>query len=136
MDNRKRGSRWVLVTGVLITVLGLIHVAFTPSIFQTLSSQLDVYSTWVQVYMFAATGAAVIFAGLLIVYASRGLKTSEGWARSLALWSGLFSLLLGGGAVAAIPGSPFALMLLLVSSAEIIPLWLYRREFRQAEPPR
>jgi len=61
MDNRKRGSRWVLITGVLITALGLIHVAVTPSIFQTLSSQLDVYSTWVQVYMFAATGAAVIF---------------------------------------------------------------------------
>jgi hypothetical protein len=55
MDKRKRGSRWVFISGILIIVLGLIHMAATPLIDQTLFSQLDPPSAQAFLYMWCVS---------------------------------------------------------------------------------
>ena len=131
MDIKQRGSRWVLIAGILIALLGLIHIAATPYIYPSFAMQLAAGHEFVFLYMFIATGIAVIFIGLLIMYCSRGLKTNEPWARTIALAAGLFMLILGICAVLAMAGNPFAYLTVVFSIVELLPLWLYRRELRQ-----
>jgi uncharacterized membrane protein HdeD (DUF308 family) len=132
MDRRNRGSQWVLIAGILTVLLGLIHVAATPVIFSTMSDQLSAADKLTFLYMYIATGAAVIFVGWLVMYGSRGLRTSERWAWITTLAAGVFMSLLGIGAILAMSDNPFAYLTLVFAALELVPLWLYRQEFQQA----
>lgn len=132
MDRRNRGSQWVLIAGILTVLLGLIHVAATPVIFSTMSDQLSAADKLTFLYMYIATGAAVIFVGWLIMYGSRGLRTSERWAWITTLAAGVFMSLLGIGAILAMSDNPFAYLTLVFAALELVPLWLYRHDFQQA----
>ena len=93
MEKTKRASQWVFAAGILIAILGLIHIAATPMVLKDLD-ELPKNVKDSLVYMYVTTGAAVVFAGLLAVYSSIGIKRSEGMARPLAVGVGVlcFSL--------------------------------------------
>jgi hypothetical protein len=118
-----RATRWILITGILTIIIGLIHEAAAPIIFKGQSNRA------IDIYMFLATGASVVFMGALIVHGSRRLKLSEhsAWAPTFA--AGVYLLLLGIGAIAIMPLNPFSYLTMIVSLLELIPLWLCRREF-------
>ena len=130
MERRKLGSRWVLVAGILIAVLGLIHDAATFVIFGDVGKPYD-GKVLASIFTFVATGAAVIFVGLLTVYSSFGLERSEKWAWTVAKGVGMFMIPFGLGAVATMPDNPFAYIGLVAAILEVIPLLIFRHEFKE-----
>ena len=100
MNRRKFIGWWVLVTGVIIALIGIIHVSFTPVMYQqmlndeTLDERVKEKAPGFA-YFFAFSGFAVVYAGLLTAYSSIGLKKSEKWAWITAGSAGLF-LAIGG----------------------------------------
>ncbi len=128
MEKKKRASQWVFVAGILIVILGLTHIAATPVIFRMDFGELPTEAGLAFIYVFVATGVAVVFAGLLAVYSSIGSKRSEGMARPLAVGVGVFMLLVGIGAVVTMSDNPFAYMGLALALVEITPLLIYRQD--------
>ena len=127
MEKKKRASQWVFAAGILIAILGLIHIAATPMVLKDLD-ELPKNVKDSLVYMYVTTGAAVVFAGLLAVYSSIGIKRSEGMARPLAVGVGVFMFLVGVGAVIVMPDNPFAYIGLVLALVEIAPLLVYRQD--------
>jgi len=130
MEKRKRISRWILIMGIFFTLLGLVHIAATPLVIETELAGLDKGIVRVFVYMFVATGVAVVCAGLLVVYSAIGMKRAENMAWPVAVGGGLFMLLLGIGAVVMMTDNPFAYIMLVSATAEMALLWMYRRDLR------
>ncbi len=128
MEKKKRASQWVFVAGILIIILGLIHIAATPMVFCMDFGKLPTKVGLAFIYVFVATGVAVVFAGLLAVYGSIGIKRSERMARPLAVGVGVFMLFVGVGAVITMSDNPFAYMGLVLALVEIVPLWIYRQD--------
>jgi len=124
----KRGSRWLFITGILTILIGSIHEAATPFIFKGHSVPPD------SLYMFLSTGAAVFFMGALIIYCSRMLKQSERSAWAPAVAAGVYLLLAGIGAILVMPANPFSYLMFIVAFLELMPLFIYRREFRHIGP--
>jgi hypothetical protein len=119
--NIPRITRWILITGILTIIIGLIHEAATPILFRGPSRAVDIY-------MFLATGASVVFMGAAIIYGSRRLRVLERSAWTPTFAAGLYLLSLGIGAIAIMPINPFAYLTFIVAIFEIIPLLLLRRE--------
>jgi hypothetical protein len=130
MDKKRRVSLWVFIVGILIIILGSIHVAATFLIFPAIAPQLPKPIQFMFLYLFIATGAAVIFSGALTIYGSRGLKTGQSWAWAITNMNGMFMFLLGVGAILAMPFNPFAYLTLIIAIFELTPIWLYRRELQ------
>ncbi|MFQ6120215.1 MAG: hypothetical protein ACE5KE_10060 [Methanosarcinales archaeon] len=130
MEKGKFGSKWVFIMGILIVILGIIHNGATPLI----SSDLDILPKnvmLVMIFMFVGTGTAIIFAGLLTIYCSFGLKKSERMAWVIAMGVGVFIGLLGIGAVITMPNNPFAYIMSAFSILVIIPLLIHRKQFKK-----
>ena len=130
MDKRKVGSIWVLIIGILIIILGLIHNAATSIVFHMGSfEKLPKEDGLVFIYMYVATGTAVIAAGLLTIYCSFALKKSERMAWTITIAVCIFMILLGIGAIITMTDNPFAYIMLVLPLLEIIPLLNYKNEF-------
>lgn len=96
MDRRQFISRWILITGIIIAVAGILHISFTPAMYQQMLKDETVKEKAPGfAYFFAFAGFAVLYAGLLTIYSFFGLKKSEKWARPIAISAGLF-LAVGG----------------------------------------
>lgn len=77
--------------------------------------------------------AAVIFAGLLIIYGSRGLGIAERWAWTTTFAAGVFVTLLGIGAILTMSDNPFAYLTLILAVVEVVPLVIIRISIRREE---
>ena len=96
MDRRQFIGRWVLITGIIIAVTGILHISFTPAMYQQMLKDETVKDKAPGfAYFFAFAGFAVLYAGLLTIYSFFGLKKSEKWARPIAISAGLFVALAG-----------------------------------------
>lgn len=132
MDAKKlTGARWIQGAGWLTLGLGVIHIAATPLIFPLSASLLADPELLSSLYMFVMTGLAVIFTGWLVMYASQGWRQGQRWAWQVCLGAGVYLLLLGAGAVLAMPDNPFAYLSLVIAIVENLPVWLYRSYFKQ-----
>jgi glucan phosphoethanolaminetransferase (alkaline phosphatase superfamily) len=112
MDRRKIISFWILITGIIISVIGILHISFTPAMYQqmlqdpTLKEKAPGFA-----YFFAFCGFAIFYAGLLTIYSFHGLRKLEKWARSIAISASLF-LAIGG--ISAIAFAKFGNLLIYV----------------------
>jgi uncharacterized protein YpmB len=101
MNRRKFISRWILITGIIIALTGILHISFTPAMYQQMLKDETVKEKAPGfAYFFAFAGFAVIYAGLLTIYSFFGLRKSEKWARPIAISAGLFVALGGISAIA------------------------------------
>jgi len=101
MDGRKFISRWILITGIIIALTGVIHISFAPAMYQQMLKDETVKEKAPGfAYFFAFAGFAVLYAGLLTIYSCFGLRKSEKWARPIAVSAGLFVVLAGISAIA------------------------------------
>jgi len=118
-------SYWVRIAGILIILIGVMHDISTPGIYQR---WLDIlpqnYKSRAlgMAFFFAVAGAAVIFAGLLMLYASIGLRKSEGWARVIGLGASLFTGLFGITAMAVGFNNPLVWVMMVAAIASVIVL--------------
>lgn len=130
MDKKKIG-RWLLATGIMTAILGFVHIAFTPAIYASGYNLLPNDLGQGFLFVFVFTGAAVVFAGLQIIYSSFGLRKDEGWARNIAAGGGVFMLLLGIGAVYIMSDNVFAYISFVLGLMVMFPLVFYRNEINR-----
>jgi hypothetical protein len=119
--------RCLYVSGALIALLGVIHLVSGPGVRRAIPAEVPGEFQKAFMFMFAATGAAVIFAGILVMAAAYGIKRLRPGARMLAFASGLFAILVGAGAVAGMPRNLFSYGLLVLGISVLPPLMLMRR---------
>ncbi len=132
MNKIKFISRWIFAVGIIITIIGIIHSSFTPIGYQqmmkneTLKDKAPGFA-----YFFAFCGFAIIFAGLLTIYSSLGLKKSEKWAWLIAISSTLFVAI---GMIGAITfakfGNPMIYVASISSISSVLLLLFFYRDFR------
>jgi hypothetical protein len=132
MDKIKFISRWIFVVGIIITVIGIIHSSFAPIGYQQMMKDETLKDKALGfVYFFAFSGFAIIFAGLLTIYSSLGLKKSEKWAWLIAISSTLFVALGGIGAVTfAKFGNPMIYVVSISSISSVLLLLLFYKDFK------
>lgn len=126
---RKQGSIWIRIVGILLIILGCIHVAATTIVYSMGFDKLPNGNNYVFLYMYVSTGLACIAAGSLVVFGSYRLY-QEKWARVTTGGATVFTLLLGISAPLAMSDNPFAYAMLMVSFLLIIPQIIYRKEKR------
>ena len=129
MDKRKLISRWILVTGIIIALIGIIHTCFTPMMYQqALKDEAIKDKAAGLAYFFAFCGFAVIYAGFLTIYSSFGLKKSEKWALILSVSAGLFLAIGGIGAIAfAKFGNPMIYVMSICAISNIFLMLIFHR---------
>lgn len=123
MVQRVPGTRWVHIAGWLVVALGVVHIAATPLVYPAYAGDLAF------LYIFLATGIAVIFAGALMLLAAGGWSRGERWAWAVLLRTGIFLSLLGIGAVVTMADNPFAYLMLVFALVAALPVWVYRDQF-------
>ena len=121
------GTRWLSISGVLIALLGVVHLAATPGVMGGIPESVPAEFRLAFLFMFAAAGLGVVFAGILIIGAAIGMARHWPGARILGFSAGIFTTLLGIGAVAAMPGNPFSYVLLFLGLSVLPSLVLSRR---------
>lgn len=98
MNRQKLLSRWSLVGGILVALIGVLHTSATPMAYKSMLPIVGDKTLGVA-YFFAVMGLFVIFSGWLMIYCSRGLGRAENWAWMMTMANGLCNILAGAGAV-------------------------------------
>ncbi len=129
MDRRKFISRWILITGIIIALTGIIHISFTPVMYQQMLKDETVKDMAPGfAYFFAFAGFAVLYAGLLTIYSCFGLRKSQKWARPIAISAGLFLALGGISAIAfAKFGNPLIYVMCISAISNVLLLLIFHR---------
>lgn len=108
-------SRSLQITGSLILLLGIIHEVYFFIAPQELTSGVSSADTQTTlIYMFLATGLAVIFAGLLTIHSANKLA-QQPLALELVTGATTFIFVLGAGAVMLMSDNPFAYLMLVIA---------------------
>lgn len=121
-------SRWILISGIIISLIGLIHIAMTPGMSQHMgnSNELKKYVPGF-IYFFVLAGASFFFCGVLTIYSSIGLRKTERWSFVVALTSGIFIVLAQTSAIVfAKFGNPLIYLCGVCSISNIIILLIFR----------
>lgn len=97
---------WILISGVIISLTGILHNIAAPGMYRAMKNDPAIQDKAEGLlYFFIFMGTSVLYAGLLTVFSSFGVKKSAGWAWTIAFSSGIFIFL---GALAAIFYARFA----------------------------
>jgi len=125
MSKRRILYYWSLAAGVLGTIVGILHTAFTPNVHAGYSTVAPERALGVA-YFFGAMGLYVILTGLLTIYTAFGLRDGEPWAWRVALGTAVTNTVNGIGAVAVGFRHPPALIWLVASGSLCAALLLLR----------
>ena len=134
---------WLWVVGIVIALLGVIHLASTPGVMRGLPEGVPGEYRSAFLFMFVAAGTAVLLAGVLVLWAAYGLARQWRGFWMLALVTAAFTIHLGGWAIASMPRNPFSYGLLAAGLLVLPPLILPLRsgprrgevlDFRRDEP--
>ncbi len=127
MDKSQLVHRWLLVTGSLISLLGVAHLVIAVPMGIEVVKSLPRDAALPLTLGNIVTAVAVSGAGLLTIYCASGLKRTERWAWITALGAGIFIALLGIGYILITPDNPFAYLAFVVALCDLAPLGLYRQ---------
>ena len=105
------------VMSFLVMLLGIIHTAATFVLFPVFKK--DALIDYASLYMFIMVGISVVFAGCLQWALSDKFKDSRSLGRIMNM-SILFMMIMGLGAVFALPDNPFAYISLAIAIYEIV----------------
>jgi len=111
----------------MLVLLGIMDLASGPGVMRGIPESVSSEFRKAFLFMFASMGAAVVFAGLLVLAAAYGIARMRPGAKALAFSSGIFAILLGIGAVAAMPQNAFSYILLILGLSVLPPLMLMRQ---------
>ncbi len=126
MGNKPGGLylTWLWIVGGVIALLGIIHLASAPGVMRGVPEGVPGEYRSAFLFMFVAAGTAVLLAGVLVLWAAYGLARQWRGFWMLALVTALFTIHLGGWAVAAMPRNPFSYGLLIAGLMVLPPLVL------------
>lgn len=127
MDKSQLVHRWLLITGSLISLLGVAHLAIAVPMGIEVVKYLPKEAALPLTLGNILTAVAVGGAGFLTIYCASGLKRNERWSWTIAVGAGIFMTLVGIGYVVITPDNPFAYLALVVALCDLAPLGLYRK---------
>lgn len=131
MEKRRAGSRWILITGALTLLLGIIHCSLTSFIYHHMGiDQLAAVNAKVFIWLYVITGISYIFAGFMTIYCSIGLNNAEPWAWDIIRITLVFILIGEISSVVMLQGNPFAYLSLIIGLIQLLVLLVYGQEFR------
>lgn len=132
MEKIKFLSLWILISGIIISIIGIAHNSFAPVMYHkmlTVESVKDLTPGFI--YFFVLGGSAFLFAGLLSIFSSFGLKKTEKWAWVIAISSGIFVAI---GSIAAIAfakfGNPMIYIQGICAISNIVLLLIFKKAFK------
>ena len=134
MKRKKTVVNWVLGTGILTLLIGIMHTVSAPMIFKAQVGKFPLLPREFllkNVYFFAAMGSTVIFLGLLLIWTARHLRKEKSWAWLLSLASSCFLVLLMANAIYFKMNNLLILLLLVGNSVNVFFLLFSRKEFTQ-----
>ena len=79
----------LIFTGILTVMLGTAH-NFAPLFMKSIR-----FNEAGDLWLFEVTGTAILFAGLLVIFAAMGLRKDKGMAFAVGVGSGIFLLVIG-----------------------------------------
>ncbi|HEX5753923.1 MAG TPA: hypothetical protein VFZ09_47505 [Archangium sp.] len=120
-------SRWARVSGGLIILLGLAHLALAVPDGVRAVAPLPREDAAALIMADIVTAVAVLLAGWLMLQGASGLGRAERWARTVVSSAGGFMVLVGVGYILATLGNPFAYVALLVALSSLVPPFLASR---------
>jgi hypothetical protein len=105
------------VMSLLVMLLGIIHTAATFAFFPVFKK--DALINYTSLYMFVMVGISVVFTGCLQWVLSDKFIDSKPMRRimNMSIW---FMIIIGAGAVFALPDNPFAYVSLAIAIYEIV----------------
>lgn len=116
---------WLFLDGILIVLLGFIHLGFAPNVYSNISSKLELATALAMTYMFVAAGLSLLLAGWIVIINSFKFAGRDRSARTMVIAVGVYILLAGIGAVIAMPANVFSFILLGLAVLEILPIIIF-----------
>jgi hypothetical protein len=116
MQRERWLARLSLLGGVLVVLIGIIHAAFTPTVYRGAVATMPERAAGLA-YFFAVMGLYLIFCGWLMIYASRALRRRERWAWAVTFGNGVANAVAGVGALAVGFRNPFVWLFFVISLA-------------------
>ena len=129
-------SYWLLVSGILISLTGLLHIAATPMMYHQMHNDPPIQIPAIQdrihgfVYFFVVSGLFFLFAGLITAFAAIRFKRKENSAWIIIAGSGIFVAFSAlGGIIYAKFGNPLIYLDVICSLSNLILLLLSIKSF-------
>ncbi|MBN2371232.1 MAG: hypothetical protein JXO72_12175 [Vicinamibacteria bacterium] len=127
MTRAKVAPVWAMISGVLVTLLGLFHNRGVMDVFHGYGfDRLASLSGRGFIYMYLGVGIAWIGAGLLLFVSGRGLRRGASWAWPLGSAAAVFMLIFGVGAMVIMPDNPPTVLIAGCAILAVPPFALYR----------
>jgi hypothetical protein len=127
MNKTQLVHQWLLITGSLMSLLGVAHLLIAVPMGIEFVKSLPGEAAHALTLGNIVTAVAVFCAGLLTIYCAPGLKRHERWAWTIAVGAGIFMSLVGIGYVLITPDNPFAYLAFVVALCDVAPLGIYRK---------
>lgn len=127
----KRIEKWQNYSGSVMVLIGMVHLFAVFFVFESSADPVSVEGIRSSVYMFIATGMAIIFAGCLILYHSNGALRLEKQSWYTLMFCGGFLFTLGCGAAVAMPGNPFSWILAVGALVQLLPFIWFGKHFQK-----
>jgi len=127
MNKSQLVYRWLLITGSLIILLGVAHMAIAVPRGIQIVKYLPQAAALPLTLGNIVTALAVGSAGLLTIYCASGVKRTEYWAWTIAVSAGIFMIIVGIGYILVTPNNPFAYLAFLIALFDLVPLVLYKK---------
>jgi hypothetical protein len=127
MNKSQLVHRWLLITGSIMSLLGIAHLVIAVPMGIVFVKSLPREAALALTLGNIVTAVAVGGAGLLTIYCASGLKRTERWAWTIAVGVGMFMTMVGIGYVLITPNNPFAYIAFIVAICDLVPLVLYHK---------
>ncbi len=127
----KKIEKWQYYSGIGVIFIGIIHILAVFFVFNSGFESLSKDNFISTVYMFLATGVAVIFTGILVVYNSNGVRHLENRAWYTLLFCNGFLMLIGLGSVVIMPANLFTWIMLIAAFIQLYPLVRFDKYFQK-----
>ena len=125
MLNAKVTGQWLFIDGILVAVLGLIHLGFAPTVYSDIASEFELGMSLALIYMFIVAGLSLVLAGWIVLISARKFIKRDRLAGTMIVTVGVYILVGGLGAVMAMPRNVFSYILLGLGVMEILPAIFY-----------
>lgn len=123
-----RMSKITRYGSLMTALLGIVHVLATGIVYHSGGfERMSAESGMSFLFMFISTGLGLIFIGSIAAYSSFAVMRGEKWAFHIVSAAGAFVLLVGLGAVFALPHNPFAYLTFVAALMILLPLIVIKK---------
>ena len=91
----KRLSNVILIKGILLILLGIVHMAFSYFEYQFIKTEMSVEMSIQYILWFFVVGMFILFIGITDIFSYKAIKQGIKWIWKVTLLSAVFSFITG-----------------------------------------